>query len=141
MVSGSPTLPDSPAGGGRLEPADAGLAGVQLKDEVTHLTPRGWYLFCKPVTPVLPRKNTPVPGAGMGTGSHGHARSPGTVMQPQESERSRFPSGSVTASPNSCVSHVGLWAGCNRMQDRKHLLKKLSEWDPSLLQARLAMEC
>lgn len=58
MVSGSPPLPDPRAGGGRLEPADAGLAGVQLKDEVTHLTPRGWYLFCKPVTPVLPRKES-----------------------------------------------------------------------------------
>lgn len=134
----SPTLPDAQAAGGRLEPADAGLAGVRLKDDFTHLTPRGWYLSANLLCLFSPGRKTPLYQKlewvrGL-TATHGAS---GLRMQPQESERSSFPQ---ALSELPCVS-LGHWAGCNSMQDRKYLLKKLSEWDPSLLQARLAMEC
>lgn len=48
VVSGqSHSFPDSQARGGRLEPGDAGLAGVRPKDDFTHLRPMGWYLSAK----------------------------------------------------------------------------------------------
>lgn len=56
----SPSLPDAQAGGGRLEPADAGLAGVRLKDDFTHLTPRGWYLAANLLCLFSPGRKTPL---------------------------------------------------------------------------------
>ena len=48
MVSGqSHSFPDCQAQGGRLEPGDAGLAGVRPKDDFTLLRPMGWYLSAK----------------------------------------------------------------------------------------------
>lgn len=68
---GSPALSNSQAGEGRLEPGDAGLAGVRLKDDFQPFDFYGLVLICKAVLSVLfGKENTPLPGAGMGTGSH-----------------------------------------------------------------------
>lgn len=57
---GSPTLSDSQAGGGRLEPGGAGLAGVRLKDDFTHSTPMGWYLSAKLFNLFSPERKIPL---------------------------------------------------------------------------------
>lgn len=41
-LAGQPHSAGSQARGGRLQPGDAGLAGVGLKDGCTQLTPTGW---------------------------------------------------------------------------------------------------
>lgn len=139
VVSGqSHSFPDSQAQGGRLEPGDAGLAGVRPKDDFTHLRPMGWYLSAKLSCSLQKRKIAPLPGAGLGTGPHCHSKkTQGLQMQPQGSKHSSFPfwlCGSQSQSP-------GHWAGLNSTQGRKYPLEKVREWDPSLAQARLVMEC
>lgn len=84
--------------------ADAGLAEVRLKDDATHLTPGGWHLSANPLRPFSPGRRAPlcqelarVRGLTATHGAEGLSRSHRKVG-------SSFPSGSVTARPNSCVS-------------------------------------
>lgn len=99
-----PPFPIS-AGGGRLESADAGLAGVRLKDDVTHLAPRGWYLSANLLRLFSPGRKTPLDWALDWV--RGLTATPGPRDWDAATGKRALVSlsGSVTASPTSCVSH------------------------------------
>lgn len=104
---------------------------VKLKDDFTHLNPVGWSLSAKLLLSVLFRKeNIPQPGMEWVEG----------LKLPQQARALVCLSGFVAASPNSCVSHLvaGLDSTACKM---KIPIEETKEWDLSLAQARLAMEC